>query len=80
MLIPFPSEWTIPVNSCPTTRRLDKGGPSPSPRQACKSDPQITASVFLTNIPPGSISGVGSDSNSNGFPGSVKTVVRPLGI
>src|SRR6266542_6784559 len=39
----------------------------------------MAAAVFLTRMPPGSISGVGRVSSSSGFPGWLSTTVRPFG-
>src|SRR5262245_45062753 len=39
----------------------------------------MAAAVFLTRMPPGSTSGVGSVSSSSGFPGWLSTTVSPLG-
>src|SRR3990172_656379 len=50
----------------------------PSPRQKCKSEPQMFAVVMRTTIAPASGSGTGNSRNSNGLPSFVNTIARPV--
>src|SRR5262249_52440863 len=68
-----PSLATRPVISWPNSQPSSGSRSGASPRQKCRSDPQMFATVTRMRTPSGSTSGIGTSRSSKGLPGPKKS-------
>jgi hypothetical protein len=75
-----PSECTRPVISCPATLPAIAANSGESPRQMCRSDPQMPPMLTLTTTPSGSGTGTSNSRISYPLPGPSKTAALPVAL